>query len=413
MDAGITGGGIGDAYAPYSPEHMADPYAITARARIEEPVFYSPALGAWVVTRYEDVLAVLRDHRRFGIAVLRARETRYTDETRAILAASPILATSLVQMDPPEHTRMRGSITQALSAQRIAGLEPRIRELCDGLIDRFEGERRADFLARFAHPFPIMVIGSLLDVPEADFAALERWSDDLVRLLGGEVPPDEQAECARGYVAVNRYVFDLAERRRQAPGHDLASALIGAVEAGEAPLSSEEVGSLLRILLVAGFETTIKLMGTCLLHLLAERERWLGIVENPTRIPAVVEETLRFDGPLLGTMRQTREPVELGGKAIPAGAMVWASNSSANHDEAVFSEAGRYDATRERTAGHLAFGQGVHFCIGAPLARLEMRVALERLSARLPSLRLVPGQRLEYPPNIILRGLRELLVEWD
>ncbi len=408
-----THGGLGADYAPFGAEHVADPYVFSGRARAEEPVFFSPYLDAWVVTRYEDAVAVLKDHRRFAISVLRARETRQTPEARTILARSPILATSLVQIDPPEHTRMRGCISRALSGQRIAGLEPRIRALSDRLIDRFEPDGRGDFVARFAQPFPIMVIGSLLDVPEADFPQLQRWSYDVAALLYGEVPPEEQAGCARSYVAVNQYVLDMADRRRLAPGHDLASDLVRAVEAGEAPLSASEVGSMLRILLIAGYETTVKLLGSCLLHLLSRPERWRSVVEDPTRVPAVVEEALRFDGPVLGSMRTAREAVELGGRPIPQGAAVWVLNSSANRDEAVFPDGETFDPDRERPAGHLAFGYGVHFCIGAPLARLETRIALERLAARLPSLRLVADQEISYRPNMILRGLHQLLVEWD
>ncbi len=413
MQTDATQGGLGDEYDPFSPEYVADPHTFAARARAEAPVFFSPRLDAWVVSRYDDVMTVVKDHRRFAIELLRARQATQTAEVRAILASSPILATSLVQSDPPEHTRMRGCITRALSSQRIASLEPRIRAFADRLIDGFERDGQADFVARFAHPFPIMVIGSLLDVPEADFASLLRWSDDLTTLLYGQVPPEEQAPFARSYVAVNEYVLDLAERRRHMPGVDLPSDLVRAVEAGDAPLSAAEVGSLLRILLVAGFETTIKLLGTTMYHLLSRPERWQAIVDDPASIAATVEEMLRFDGPVQGTMRRTREAVELSGTPIPEGAMVWAMNASANRDEAVFPDAASFDPGRARTAGHLAFGQGVHFCIGAPLARLETCIALERLSARLPSLRPVADQPIGYQVNMILRGLRQLLVEWD
>ena len=170
---------------------------------------------------------------------------------------------------------------------------------------------------------------------------------------------------------------------------------------------------MLQILIVAGFETTIRLLGNCLHSLLAERRHWRTIVDDPARIPAVVEEALRFDGPLLGTMRRATEDVELAGCTIPSGALVQVLMSSADHDEAVFPNADAFDPDRTAPAGHLAFGLGVHFCIGAPLARLETRVALEQLSRRLPSLRLAPGRRVSYRPNLLVRGLEELRVEWD
>ena len=342
-----------------------------------------------------------------------ARPGQLVPEAQAILEASPIRAAPIVQIDPPEHTRLRSSITRALSGQRIAALEPRLRGFCDRLIDGFEPRGRADFMADFAHPYPIMVIGSLLGVPEADFPDLLRLSDEHLALVYAEVPPSEQARHAQSTLELHRYIFGMAERRRLAPGDDLISDLFRSVEAGQASLSSDEVASMLYVVLLAGFETTIKLLGNCLLALLAERRHWQAIVDDPARIPAVVEEVLRFDGPVLCTIRMTREDVDLGGTAIPAGSRVQVLMASANHDQAVFPEGEAFDPSRERPAGHLGFGFGVHFCIGAPLARLETRVALEQLARRLPRLRLVPDQQLEYKANLILRGLSRLLVEWD
>jgi len=410
---GADGRGLGEQYDPFGAAHTADPHAFYDRARAAEPVFFSPALEAWVVTRHEDVLAVLKDHRRFGSAVYRARAAQHTPEARAVLATGPIAAPSLVDVDPPEHTRLRAAVTRALPAQRIAALEPRLRRLTGRLIDGFELRGRADFMDRFARRLPTMVIGSLLDVPEADFASLQAWSDDRTALMFGNVAPDAQPALARSAVEIQRYILDLAERRRASPGDDLASELIRAGDAGDAPLSTVEVAALLRLLFTAGFETTIKLLGSAILCLLSERERWCAIVEDADRIPAVVEEMLRLDGPVVSTMRTTREAVEMGGVAIPEGALVQVLLASGNHDAETFAEPGRYDSERERAGAHLGFGFGVHFCVGAPLARLEMRVALEELGRRLPSLRLVPGQRVGYQPSLVLRGPDRLLVEWD
>jgi cytochrome P450 len=376
-------------------------------------VFFSPAIDAWVVSRYEDATAVLKDHRRFATAVLRARAQQYTPEVRAILSSTPILEATMVNVDPPEHTRLRGSVNKALSARRVAGLEPRARSFSDLLIDRLEPRGGADFIAWFACPYPIMVIGSLLDLPEADFPQLQHWGEDLIALIGGYVAPEAQVPCARSILALDRYLFDLADRRLREPGDDLVSELVRAVEAGEAPLSAGEVAAMLQILTLAGFETTMRLLGSCLHILLAERRHWRAIVDDPARIPAVVEETLRFDGPVLSTLRRAKEDVELGGTTVPEGALVQVLTSSANHDEAVFPHAETFDPYRAAPAGHLAFGQGVHFCIGAPLARLEMRVALEQLSRRLPSLRLAPEQGVTYTPSLLVRGPNRLDVEWD
>jgi cytochrome P450 len=404
---------VGADHAPLSPDHAADPYPFYVRARREAPVFYSPAVDAWVVCRHEDAAAVLRDHRRFVSAVLAARARQHTPEALAILASTPIVERNLLTVDPPEHTRLRGALMRVLSASRVAALEPRIRGLCDGVIDRFEPRGGGDFMRLFAHPLPIVVIGSLLDLPEADFPSLEAWADDLVDLMTGELPADAQAPCARSIVAMDRYVFDLAERRGREPGADLASQLFSAAETGQAPLRTGEVAAMLQILVAAGFETTIRLLGSCMRSLLTERRHWEAIVDDPSRIPAVVEEVLRFDGPILSTLRRATEDVDLGGTTIPAGALVMVVVSSANHDEAVFPDAETFHPDRAAPVGHLAFGQGVHFCAGAVLARLETRVALERLSRRLPSLRLAAGHRVSYRPNLVNRSLEHLHVEWN
>jgi cytochrome P450 len=408
-----TGRDLGDEYDPLGDKHMADPHAFYDRARDAAPVFFSPSVDAWVVTRHQDAVAVLKDHRRFSVAIYQARAATHTPETLAILRQSPISARSLLLMDPPEHTRLRSILSRTLSAQRTAALEPRVRALSMRLIDELRPLGRADLMARFAEPFPILVIGSLLDVPQADFPQLQAWSTDRVALLFAEVPPDAQPALARSALALEQYVVDMAGRRRQALGSDLASDLIRSAEEDGAPLSAMEAAATLRLLLAAGFETTIKLLGNTMLRLLSDRRCWEDVVEHPECIPHVVEEALRLDGPVLATMRRARETVEVGGATIPEGAMVHVVVGSANRDGALCPEGGTFDHHRELTAPHLSFGFGIHFCIGAPLARLEMRIALEQLAERLASLRLAPDQRVQYDRNLLLRGPRQLQVEWD
>lgn len=413
MDGETTHADVGAAYAPLSPEHAADPYPFYVRARREAPVFYSPAVDAWVVCSYADAAAVLKDHRRFAAGILRARSQQHTPQTLAVLASTPILERALSNTDPPEHTRLRGAINRALSARRVAALESRLRDLCDRLIDGLEPRGGGDFTRLFAHPFPVQAIGTLLDLPEWDFPTLARWLDDMVELMAGDVSAEAQVPCARSVLALHHYVFELAERRSQEPGADLASELLAAAEMGEAPLTAGEVAAMLQILIAAGSETTVRLLTTCVRSLLADRRHWEAIVDDPGRIPAVVEEALRYDGPLVSVLRRATEDVDLSGTTIPRGARVMAVVSSANHDEAVFPDAETFDPDRDEPAGHLAFGQGVHFCVGAHLARLEMRVALEQLSRRLPSLRLSAGRRLRYRANLLLRTVKQLPVEWD
>jgi cytochrome P450 len=411
MSTDTTARDLGEDYVPLDPAHTADPHAFYARARREAPVFFSPAINAWVVSRYEDVVAVVMDHRRFAQAIARAGLER----SPGVKAArdKPLFAKSLGSVDPPKHTRLRGSVSRALSARRIAQVEPRIRALTDELIDQFEPRGQADFMARFAHPFPVIVIGSLFDLPEADFRLIQQWGDDISALVGGRLSPDDQARCAQSIVALQGYALDLAERRRQEPRDDLASDLITSVDAGQAQLSSDEVAAMLQVLLLGAIPNTRRFLGNCLHRLLAEYRHWQAIVDDPGRIPALVEEALRMDGPTLTSFRTTTEEVELGGKTIPKGALVQVLWASANRDESVFTDPETFDPGRARSVGHLQFGHGVHYCVGAPLARLEMRIALEQLSARMPSLHLVQGQPVTYTGNLFARGPEQLLVAWD
>ena len=401
-------------YSPLSPAHIAHPYVFYAHVRKTEPVFFSSFLNAWVVTRYEDVLTVLKDHQRFAIAIDQTGREKLTPQVLELLGTSPLRhAPNLVSLDPPDHTRLRGNLTRALSAQRIASLEPSIRAIANRLIDQMVSQGPGNVIEQFASPYPIQVIASLLNVPEADTGKIQNWSEDMMTLMYAAPPADEQIPYARNAVALLDYIYEMAQQRSRDPQEDLISDLLRAAEAGEAPLSPLEVAGLLHILLLAGFETTVKFFGNCLYHLLSRREHWEALLANPGSIPQVVEEALRFDTPVLTTLRLAREDVIVGGKTLPQGARVQVVLASANHDEAKFPDAETFHPAQEQQNRHLTFGYGVHFCIGSPLARLEGRVALEQLSQRLPSLRLVPGQDIGYTPNLILHGLKQLLVEWD
>ena len=401
-------------YAPLGAAHVADPYHFYTRARREEPIFYSPLIRAWVVSRYDDALTILKDPQRFPISVMQLSDDWYTPEAVELMRSLPLARVpGLLTVDPPEHTRLRSSITRAMSAQRIASLEPRIRHFANQLIDQFAPSTRLDFVERFARPFPVLVISSLLNVPEEDQPQLRRWSNEATALNTTRPTAEQQILMVQSYAALQQYICDLVEQRRKAPQDDLASDLLKAVDAGQAPLSVLEASRLLYLVFSAGFETTVNFLGNCLLVLLSDHAHWQSMQEHPQSIPDKVEELLRFASPVLGIFRRTNQDVELGGQLIPKGAMIQVLLASADHDEAVFHDAETFDPQSEKTNRHIAFGYGVHFCLGAPLARLETRIALEQLSQRLPSLRLVPGQDISYTPNLLFRGLKQLFVEWD
>jgi len=400
-------------YDPWSTGHNNNPCPMYAYLRQEKPVFFSSRAQTWVVSRYEDVTAVLKDPQRFALFFLSGGASKYTPEVLQRMSSSPLAGTvSLIACDPPAHTRLRSSVNKTLSAQRIASLEPRLRQLANRVINGFEQDRQADFVTQFARPYPMMVVGSLMDLPEADLPRLHHLMDDLVTFLFADVSAEQQLSLIDSYIELEQYAYDMVEDRQRNPRNDIASDLLKAVDAGQMPLSVLEVADLLYRLFGAGFETTVNFLGNCLIQLLSEPRHWQALVDHPESISAVVEEMLRFNGPTLSTFRQTTQKIELGGKSIPEGAVIQVLLTSANHDESVFADAETFDAQREKEHRHMAFDYGIHFCLGAPLARLETRVALEQLSQRFPSLRLVPNQEINYTPNIVTHGVKHLLVEW-
>jgi cytochrome P450 len=405
---------VGADFNPFSEAHNQNPYAFYARAQAEEPVFFSPMLQCWVVTRYDDIGMILRDMQHFTSVGVVAPVAEFTPEVKEILSAGiPPLVNSLISLDAPMHTRIRSSVNKSFSARRVAGFEPRIRQIADQLIDRFAADGQADLVSQFNYVFPASVIFDLIGVPEHELDRVKRWSDQFSELLFVPLSPEQQAECARGVVAFQQYVLDLIEQRRAAPQDDLISDLIGAIDRGEADISINELVELLLNIIFAGHETTTNLLGNCLGQVLTDRPLWQAIGQEPQLIRPVVEEAVRFNGPALGFFRIVAKPVEIGGVMLEPGARVFLLYSAANRDAAHFPKPDQFEPQRDNVGRHMGFGAGIHFCLGAPLARLEMRVALERLNARLPGLRLQSGQDLHYKINLAIHGLERLLVEWD
>lgn len=400
-------------YDPWSITHNTNPYATYARLRQEEPIFFSSRAHIWVVSRYEDVTAILKDHQRFAAIFLSGGAHKYTPEVLPLMSSSPLAGTpSLPTCDPPVHTRLRASITRAMSAQRIAHLESRLRQIANRLIDTFEQERPTDFMARFAHPYPLLALGSLLEIPEADLPRLQQWMDDLVTFLFADIAAEQQLALMESYRALEQYFCDVVEQRQQNLRDDFISELLKPGEAGQAPLSIREAADLVYRLFGGALELTAAFLGNCLLQLLSEPQQWQMLVNKPDCIPAIIEELLRFNSPSLSTFRRAKQAVELGGQSIPEGAIVQVLMTSANHDEAVFAGAETFQPERGKTRPHVAFGYGIHYCIGAPLERLQIRVALEQMSQRFPSLHLVPGQQISYLPNLVVHGVQHLFIEW-
>jgi cytochrome P450 len=400
-------------FDPLDPAQRADPYPTYALLRRERPVFYAPQYDLWVVTRYEDVLRVLKEDETFSSRIaLHSTPHEPAPEVRRVLDQGWPEMPIIVESDPPLHTRIRRPISRAFTPRRVAEMEPRIRALAQTLLDAFAAEGEADVVDRFAWPLPLRVIGELVGVPEEDLPWLHARSRDWLATYQATAPLEEQIAQARGFVELQRYFVSLVEERARAPRDDLTSALIQAVAEDEEPISLVELAGVPLDLIVAGHVTVTRAIGSALVLLLDAPEELERLREDPALWPGAIEEILRLESPAQGLFRQTTRDVELGGVRLPAGARLMVHFGSANRDEAVFADPDRLDPSRDRNL-HLAFGKGIHVCIGAPLARLELQIALPMLVDRLRGLRRADDAPLAYDPVFFARGLASLRVRWD
>jgi cytochrome P450 len=364
-----------------------------------------------VVTRHEDVLAVLKDHRTFSsTGALKSSSASLPREVLEVLAEGYPEMPYIIELDPPLHDRIRGLVTRAFTPRRILELEPRIESISSELIDELAPRGRAEIVEAFAWPLPLRVLGELFGFPRDDLEQIHRWGLDWL-LLQQERPLEEQLAHARGLVELQRYCVAAVEDRRERASDDLLGALVAANDSADEPLGTVEIAGLPLDLMVAGHVTVTRAIGSVLDRMFTEpalREHLL----DPELAPKAIEEILRLESPAQGLFRVTTRQVELGGAVLPAGARVMAHFASANRDACVFAHPDSYHPERGDVGSHLAFGKGIHFCIGAPLGRLELRVALPMLLQRLPGLRRGPRPP-EREPVFFARGFTSLDVEWD
>ena len=390
-------------FNPMDPEFVADPYPMYHRLRSEDPVHRSP-LGFWVLTRYEDVVAVLRDHRFAKEAIASFVAQKLGVELTAGIGIS------MLDRDPPDHTRLRSLVSKAFTPRVVDGLRPRIQEIVDELLDRAEDRHAMDLIEDFAYPIPVVVICEMLGVPVEDHERFRGWSLDLARgldaaMLGPQSDVAQRAMTSRR--ALSEYFRELIAVRRDAPRADLLSALIAAEEAGD-KLSEHELLATCILLLVAGHETTVNLLGNGTLALLRHPDQLRLLRENPGMIGGAIEELLRYDGPVQRTARVPSVDAVVAGHKIGAGEMVMPFIGAADRDPAHFPDPDRLDLARADNR-HVAFGMGIHFCLGAPLARLEGQIAINTLVQRFPKLALATD-RPQYRQSLTLRGLTSLPV---
>ena len=400
-------------YNPFDPAQKRDPFPFYAHARSETPVFFSPILNMWVVTRHADILTVLREPAVFSSMNIIESPTPLPPEVVEILSQGIPFVPSLINNDPPSHTRIRNLCNKAFSPQRVAKMEPRIRELANSLVDGFVRQGRADLVARFASPLPQIVIADIVGVPRSETETFVRLATEFAALIFEPLPLEVQIRFAHGAVGFQAYNAEMIAQRRNNPRDDLMSDLVHAQVEGEVPLTDWEIVSVVSTLLIAGHMTISDLIGNTLIVLMRYPEYLQALSKNPELAPAIIEEVLRVESPSPGLPRLCTQDFDLNGVTIPQGSKLFLAYTSANRDETVFPNADQFELNRPNLSKHLAFGRGTHFCIGAPLGRLEGRIALEVLTQRLPNLRMVPGQTLDYSMNITFRGPEKLVMEWD
>ena len=401
-------------FSPLAPEFQANPYPIYDLLRANMPVFYWQDWGMWFLSRYDDCVSVLRDP-RFGREILRhmTREQlgwQPTPENQKPLVE--VTSQWMLFRDPPDHTRLRGLVHKAFTPRMIERLRDRVQAITDKLIDKALADGGMEAIADLAYPLPVTVIADLLGIPESDHAAFQRWSRTLAFTLEfttdpavyeqGAIAAAEFAEYLRGRIADSRRALASGT-----PREDLISGLVAAEAEGDTLTEQEMIGTCV-LLLTAGHETTVNLIGNGINALLDHPDQWERLKANPAGLAAsAVEEILRYDSPVQLTARTALQDVEFNGVTFKQGREIAILFGAANHDPAKFPDPAKFDITRDPNP-HLAFGNGIHFCLGAPLARLEGQIAFETLARRLPDLKRAgdPERRNTY----ILRGLRSLPV---
>jgi cytochrome P450 len=376
-------------FDPFAPGFTDDPYPQYAAVRAAAPVYQHP-FGFWLLTRYEDVSWLLRagdlsveDKNMAGGPMVEIREALYGDQPGS--AADGL---SMLDRDPPDHTRLRKLVSKAFTPRSIQALRPRITELVDGMLGEIEARRRVDLVEALAFPLPFIVIAQMLGTPPADHARIRELSGTLVRSL----EPVNDPEMANAIMAADRELCGITAEmiawKRENPADDLLTAMINAEDGGDV-LSDDELVAQTLLLYLAGHETTVNLIAGGTLALLRHPAEMAALRDDPSLAGNAVEELLRYDSPVQASRRITLEPITLGGTDIPAGAFVMASLASANRDQRFWGEdADELRLRRENARQHVSFGAGVHHCLGASLARLEAAIAFEQLVARFPGLAL-------------------------
>ena len=401
-------------FTPFDGDYLRDPYPQLERLREATPIFYSEQLGYLVVTGMRDVVEVLKNHEVFSSENVQDPIFPLCDAAREVLSASDYNPQAVMSnCQPPDHSRIRRFTRDGFNARRMKRLQPYIRATTQTLIDdMLAGPNPAEFVGSLAHPLPGRVIFRFIGFPEPDDEQLIDWTANRLAFTWGRPSEAEQVAIAENMLTYWRYCRDFVAMRAASPADDFTSELLAAHDADPHALTRREVESIVYGLSFAGHEIVSNFIALALLNLLPDRSRWQRLCEDASLIPNALEEVLRFDSPQTSWRRVATCDTSLAGVRIPKGTRVFVSLGAANRDPNAFEQASVFDIDRDRPQRHVSFGHGIHFCLGARLARLEGQIAIEALAQRLPGIRLVDGQALRFSPNMTFRGPSKLHVEW-
>lgn len=370
----------------------ANPYPIYERLRRDDPVHRMRLINAWSLTEYEDAQTVLQDHRRFSSGDNKLEYAPYR---------------TMLDMDPPDHTRLRSLVSKAFTPRAVAALGPRVDEIVQELLNDLGGKKQFDLIREFAYPLPVIVIAEMLGIPAEDRDRFNVWSNDIALAVEPVLTNEEIGRVKRASDEIVAYFEEIIAQRRDRPEEDMLSALLAAEEAGDKLTHDELIGTLM-LLLVAGNETTRSLIGNGMLALLKNPAQLQRLREGPELLDSAIDELLRYDSPVQFIIRVVMEDTELQGRRLRAGQKMMILVGAANRDPSVFSDPNALDIGRQEKS-HISFGRGIHYCLGSPLALLEARAAFTGLLEHFSSIRLLSEPA--YRNQIVLRGVEDLWVE--